>query len=156
MQFIYLTGFIVAFIVANKYYIPLSTKLTLWIPYPNTGSNDFLQTLFQASNMEDVFYRAIAFIIIFVVVKIIWQIIGSMIDFVASLPILKQLNTWAGALLGFVETYLLLFLLLFISVLIPVDGIQSFISESSIAAWMIENTPYFSEKVKNLWVEYNA
>lgn len=88
--------------------------------------------------------------------KIVWQIIGSMIDFVASIPILKQLNTWAGAVLGFVETYLLLFLLLFISILIPVDFIQAQLNESSVAAWMIENTPYFSEKIKDLWFDYMA
>lgn len=156
MQFIYLTGFIVAFIVANKYYIPLSTKLTLWIPYPNTGENKLLQSLFETANIEDVFYRAIAFIIIFVAVKIIWQILGSMIDFVASLPLLKQLNTWAGAVLGLIETYLLLFLLIFISVLVPIEFIQNLVNDSSFAQWMLENTPYFSEKIKDLWFNYKA
>jgi len=156
MQFIYLTGFIIAFVVAKKYYIPLSTKIKLWIPYSNTGENSFLETLFNVTNLEDVFYRAIAFIIIFVSVKIIWQILGSMIDFVASLPILKQLNTWAGAVLGFIETYLLLLLLIFISILIPVDFIQNLVSDSSFAAWMLENTPYFSGKINDLWFEYQA
>ncbi|MDU1844223.1 MULTISPECIES: CvpA family protein [Bacillaceae] len=156
MQVIHLTGFIVAFIVANKYYIPLSQKLTLWIPYPNAGESSFLHSLIQTANIEEVFYRGFSFIVIFFVVKIIWQILGSMIDFVASIPILKQLNTWAGAVLGFVETYLLLFLLLYISILIPVGFMQTQLNESSVAAWMIENTPYFSEKIKDLWFDYMA
>ncbi|MER2061027.1 MAG: CvpA family protein, partial [Niallia sp.] len=78
------------------------------------------------------------------------------IDFVASIPVLKQLNTWAGAVLGFIETYLLLFLLLYIFILIPINFMQVQLNESSVAAWMIENTPYFSEKIKDLWFDYIA
>lgn len=154
LQVIHLTGFIIAFIVANKYYIPFSTKLTLWIPYPNIGENSTIKTLFSNADLEDVFYRAIAFILIFFAVKIIWGIIGSMLDFVASLPILSQLNTWAGAILGFIEVYLLIFILLYISALLPLEFIQNHVTKSSIATGIIENTPYFSEKIKALWFNY--
>ncbi|MFT8321373.1 MAG: CvpA family protein [Bacillus sp. (in: firmicutes)] len=156
LQMVHLTGFIVAFIVANKYYIPLSTKLTLWVPYPNVGENSLVTTLFGNANLEDVFYRAIAFVLIFFAVKIVWQIIGSMIDFVASLPVLKQLNTWAGAILGFIEVYLVLFILLYIAALLPIEMIQNNLNKSSIAAGIIENTPYFSGKIKALWFDYMA
>lgn len=154
LQIIHLTGFIVAFIVANKYYVPFSSKLTLWIPYPNLGENNTIKTLFSNADLEEVFYRAIAFVLIFFAVKIVWQIIGSMLDFVASLPILSQLNTWAGAILGFVEVYLLIFILLYISALIPMEIIQHHVTNSSLAAGIIENTPYFSEKIKALWFNY--
>jgi len=156
LQIIHLTGFIVAFIVANKYYIALSTKLNLWIPYTNTSENSFVQGLFGSTNLEEVFYRAVAFAVIFFAVKIIWQIIGSMVDFVASLPVLKQLNTWAGAILGFVETYLVLFILLYIAALLPAEFIQTHLNNSVVAAGIIENTPYFSEKIKEIWFEYVA
>ena len=52
-------------------------------------------------NLEDAYYRAIAFVVIFFAVKIILQIIGSMLDFIAQIPVLKQLNVWAGGILGF-------------------------------------------------------
>ncbi|MGP7816749.1 CvpA family protein [Niallia sp. 01092] len=156
LQIVHLTGFIAAFIVANKYYIPLSEKLTLWVPYPNVGENSFITTLFSNANVEDVFYRAIAFVLIFFAVKIVWQIIGSMIDFVASLPVLKQLNTWAGAILGFIEVYLVIFILLYIAALMPIEFIENNLNKSIIAAGIIENTPYFSEKIKTLWFDYMA
>lgn len=156
MQIVHLTGFVVAFIVANKYYIPLSEKITLWVPYTNTSENSFLATIIDNANIEEVFYRAIAFALIFFAVKIIWQLIGSMIDFVASLPILKQLNTWAGAILGIVEIYLVLFILLYIAALLPIASIQDQLNTSSIAAGIIENTPYFSQKIQELWFDYMA
>ncbi|WP_445489554.1 CvpA family protein [Niallia sp. 03133] len=156
LQVVHLTGFIAAFIVANKYYIPFSTKLTLWVPYPNLGENSFITTLFSNANLEDVFYRAIAFALIFFAVKIVWQILGSMIDFVASLPVLSQLNTWAGAIFGLIESYLVLFILLYIAALMPIDFIQDHLNKSTIAAGIIENTPYFSGKIKELWFDYMA
>lgn len=151
MQIVHLTGFVVAFIVANKYYIPLSEKITLWVPYTNTSENSFIATIIDNANIEEVFYRAIAFAFIFFAVKFIWQLIGSMIDFIASLPILKQLNTWAGAILGIVEIYLVLFILLYIAALMPIASIQDQLNNSSIAAGIIENTPYLSQKIKELW-----
>ncbi|MBP3039741.1 CvpA family protein [Bacillaceae bacterium Marseille-Q3522] len=153
LQIIHLTGFIIAFIVAKVYYAELASKLTLWIPYPNIG-DETVKTFFQNGNLEDAYYRAIAFVIIFVAVKIVLHIIGSMLDFVANLPILKQLNVWAGGILGFLEIYLLLFIVLYIAALIPLEAIQNGINNSGMAKMMIEHTPVLSEQIKNLWLEY--
>ena len=84
LQLIHLTGFIIAFIVAYLYYDQLAPKLTLWIPYPILRSNSTLAFLFDNVNLEDAYYRAIAFVVIFFAVKILLQIIGSMLDFVAK------------------------------------------------------------------------
>ena len=121
MQLIHLTGFIIAYIVANIYYDDLAPKLTLWIPYPNFGENSTLKLLTNSSDMEAAFYRAIAFVIIFFAVKILLQIIGTMLNFIAHLPILRQLNVWAGGILGFCEVYLIVFILLYIAAVIPIE-----------------------------------
>jgi uncharacterized membrane protein required for colicin V production len=44
-----------------------------------------------------------------------------------------------------------LFIVLYILALTPVASIQSWINDSSIALGMLENTPYLSEKLKDLW-----
>lgn len=100
LQFIHLTGFIIAFIVATLYYKDLAPKLTLWIPYPNLSTDAPLHFIFDNENMEFAYYRAISFAVIFFLVKIFLQIIGAMLDFMAHIPVLKQLNIWAGGLLG--------------------------------------------------------
>src|SRR5437762_2890435 len=81
LQIFHLIGFIIAYIVANLYYKELADKLILWIPYPSFADNLTLKILTNSSNMEAAFYRAIAFAIIFFAVKILVQIIGSMLDF---------------------------------------------------------------------------
>ena len=81
LQIIHLTGFIIAFIIAYLYYDQLAPKLTLWVPFPNFSSDSALSLVMENVNLEDAYYRAIAFVVIFFAVKIILQIIGSMLGF---------------------------------------------------------------------------
>ncbi|WP_342432526.1 CvpA family protein [Neobacillus sp. FSL H8-0543] len=156
LQLVHLTGFIIAYIVANLYYEELAPKLLLWIPYPNLGTSSPLKLLTNSSNMEDAFYRAIAFVIIFFAVKILLQIIGSMLDFIAHLPILKQLNVWAGGILGFLEVYLIVFILLYIGALVPMEVIQNPLDHSVMANLIINHTPILSQQINSIWIEYSA
>jgi uncharacterized membrane protein required for colicin V production len=156
LQLVHLSGFIIAYIVANVYYDQLAPKLTLWIPYPSFGNSAPLKLFAGSSNMEDSFYRAISFVIIFFAVKVLLQIIGNMLDFVAHLPILRQLNVWAGGLLGFCEVYLILFILLYIAALIPMEVIQNPLQNSILASEIVKHTPILSQQIKHLWIEYVA
>jgi uncharacterized membrane protein required for colicin V production len=152
LQAIHMTGFIIAIIIAYIYYDQIAPKLTLWIPYPNFGSGN-MQMLFDNPNIEDAYYRAIAFVAIFFAVRILLQIIGTMFDFVANLPVLKTLNVWAGGILGIVEVYLSLFILLYIVALLPIEMIQGPLNDSVIASGIIKHTPIFSEQLKQWWFE---
>lgn len=154
LQVIHLTGFIIAYIVAILYYDELAAKILLWIPYPNFGDDTIIQSFFNSENLEMAYYRAIAFVGIFVAVKILLQIIGSMLDFVANLPILKSLNIWAGAILGFIEVYLILFIILYIAFLIPIEQLQNILANSGLAKGIVEHTPFFSSRIYELWIEY--
>src|SRR5699024_1210895 len=108
-------------------------------------------TFLHALPIESCFYNAILFALIFFITKIVLQIIASMLDFVASIPVISWFNSIFGAVLGFVEVYLILFIVLFIIILVPFPTTQEWINDSSIALFMIENTPYLSNKVESLW-----
>lgn len=153
LQLIHITDFFIAYIVAYLYYTQLAEKLTLWIPYPKFGDNTMLKILTQSPNMETAFYRAIAFVIIFLAVKILLQIIGSMLDFIAQLPILRMLNIWAGGILGFLEVYLVIFILLYIVALLPIESFQTALDHSSIAKAIVNDTPVLSGQIKSWWME---
>jgi len=154
LQLIHMTGFIVAFIVAAMNYNELAGKLVLWVPFPSMGDSSSLTMLFNHLDIENAYYNAIAFLIIFFAVKIIWQIIGSMLDFIAQFPILNLLNRWGGGILGLLETYLIMFILLYLAALLPIQIVQEQIQGSVMAKSIITNTPFFSEKVKDLWFHY--
>lgn len=152
LQLIHITGFVIAFIVAYMYFKDLAPHLKLWIPYPAFDENNSIAMLLNGLDLEDAYYRAIAFAIIFFAVKIILHIIGSALDFVARIPIIKQLNIWAGGVLGFLEVYLIVFIILYIAALLPIESIQNALDHSFIAKGMINNTPIFSKQIENWWM----
>lgn len=151
LQLFHLLGFFIAFFVARKYYDQLAPKLALWIPYPDlTGESGwavFLQTL----PLENAFYHAISFVVIFFATKIALQIITTMLDFIAAIPVLRSVNKILGAALGFAEVYLIMFIILFIAALLPIERVQAIIGDSKVALYMIEHTPFLSEKLHTLW-----
>lgn len=150
LQLVHLTGFIVSFLVAYFYFGELAPHLKLWIPYPSlsdSSSNIVLSML----NVEDIYYRGIAFAILFFGTKLAMQILGSMLDFLADLPLLRTVNRWAGGALGFIEIYLVVFLFLFIAAIVPIDSLQTALHKSFIAQGMVKHTPFFSDKIQQLW-----
>ncbi|GIN86824.1 membrane protein [Heyndrickxia sporothermodurans] len=153
LQLIHITGFIIAFIVAYMYFKDLAPHLKLWIPYPAFDENKSIKMLLDGLNLEEAYYRAIAFAILFFAVKIILHIIGTSLDFVARIPVLKQLNIWAGGILGFLEVYLIVFIVLYFGALLPIESIQDTLDQSSIAKGIIKNTPILSNQIENWWIK---
>lgn len=151
LQSVHLFGFIISFIIAVLNYDKLSPHLSLWIPYPELSGDSTWALFLQALPLETGFYNGIAFVLIFFISKILLQIIAAMLDFIAELPLLNSANSILGAVLGFIEVYLIVFVLLYISALIPLEIIQTNLEHSTIAQGIIEKTPYLSGKIKDLW-----
>ncbi|MCA1021847.1 CvpA family protein [Halobacillus litoralis] len=156
LQLFHLIGFIVAFVAAVIYYDDFSPKLTLWVPYPELPADASWAVFLDNLPLEQAFYNAVAFAILFFGVKIVLHIIASMLDFVSELPILNSLNTLLGGILGFVENYVILFVVLYIAALVPVAGVQSALDGSLLAQLIIEHTPVLSNQLENLWIEHVA
>ncbi|HET7579042.1 MAG TPA: CvpA family protein [Bacillales bacterium] len=151
-EVVHLTGFIVAFAVAYMYFDDIAPRLRLWIPYPATHGTSNLTFLTGALDLQDAYYRAIAFAILFFGTKILLHIVGSMLDFLADLPLLRTANRWLGGAFGFIEVYLIIFLFLYIAALVPVDVVQQSVAHSFLAQAIVHDTPVFSEKIKDLWL----
>lgn len=151
LQVFHLIGFIASFFVAVKYYSQLAAKLSLWIPYPELSNDGGWAVFLKSLPLENAFYNAVSFALIFFSVKVILQIIASMLDFVAELPLISIINRLFGSILGFLEIYLILFIVLFILALTPLSKIQAWIFDSSVAIFMIEKTPILSKMMMELW-----
>lgn len=154
VQLIHMTGFIIALIVAYLYYKPLAEKFVLWIPYPAVDANSMLTFAIESLDLDQTFYQLIAFAIIFFAVKFALQLVASMFDFLKFLPVLGWLSKFAGAFLGFIEFYFILFVILYIIALLPLGTLQNLIDGSIFAGLMLEHTPILSETVKNWWYIY--
>lgn len=151
LQVLHLTGYIISFIIAAIYYDDLAEKISLFIPYADLSADGAWAVFMANMPLEDAFYNAVSFLIIFIIAKVVLQIIATMLDFVARLPMLKWVNSLFGAILGFIEVYLIAFILLYVIALVPLTRIQTIIDGSSLAKWMIEKTPFLSQKIESLW-----
>lgn len=151
LQMMHIIGFIVSFIIAIIFYKKLAGHLALWIPYPELSDENVWAVFLNSMPVENAFYNAVAFALIFFVVKVICQIIASMLDFVGNLPILRHVNAWLGGVFGFLEVYVITFLLLFILALVPMEAIQLKIKGSFMAKLIIEHTPILSKMMESLW-----
>ena len=154
VQLIHMTGFIIALVVAYTYYKPLAEKFVLWIPFPAVTAGSKLTIAVESLDLDQTFYRIIAFALIFIAVKFVLQLIASMFDFLKYLPILGFISNMVGAVLGFIEFYFILFVLLFVLALLPIDMLQNLISKSILTGWMLDHTPILSETVKKWWYIY--
>lgn len=154
VQLIHMTGFIIALVVAYSYYKPLADKFVLWIPYPGVTADTKLSFVVGQLDLDETFYRLLAFVLIFIIVKFALQLIASMFDFLKYLPVLGFIARLTGALFGFIEFYILIFLVLYLGYLLPIEFIQKLIGNSILAGAMFEHTPFLSETVKNWWYIY--
>lgn len=151
LQLIQLVGFFVAIIVARLYYEKLASHLSLWIPYPELTNDSAWALFLNSMPLENAFYNAISFALIFIVTRIVLQIIGYMLDFVAKFPILRTINKLLGAILGFIEIYILTFFALFVLALLPVATIQEKLADSFLVKLIVKHTPILSSLMENLW-----
>ncbi|KGR83303.1 CvpA family protein [Lysinibacillus odysseyi] len=155
VQAIHMFGFLLAVIVALIYYKPLAQKFLLWIPYPGFAESATSTLALTGIDADRTFYRVIAFALIFFVVKILLQILGSMLDFLKYLPVLGSINRLLGAVLGFVEVYFLLFIILYVVALLPLESIQARLDGSIITGLMLEHSPFISSMFQKWWYIYS-
>lgn len=154
VQLIHMTGFIIALVVAYTYYKTLAEKFVLWVPYPGVTADSKLSFVVGELDLDETFYRILAFVLIFIIVKFVLQLVASMFDFLTYLPVLGFVARLTGALFGFIEFYILIFLVLYVGYLLPIEFIQKTIGNSILAGTMFEHTPFLSETVKNWWYIY--
>ena len=156
VQLIHMTGFIIALVVAYTYYKELAEKFVLWIPYPGVSDGSSLTFVVGELNLDETFYRLLAFVLIFIVVKFVLQLVASMFDFLKYLPVLGFIARITGAVFGFIEFYIIIFFVLSIFVMLPVEFIQNMVNKSIMTGLMFEHTPLLSEAVKNWWFIYKS
>ncbi|ARK31667.1 CvpA family protein [Halalkalibacter krulwichiae] len=152
LQVIHLISFVVAILVAYTYFGELATYIRLWVPYPQFSSDSTVGMIINTFNAESVYYSGIAFAILFFGTKIVLHLLGSMLDFLAHLPILRSINQLFGGILCFIEAYLIIFVLLFVAALLPIDLVQNAMQGSIVVQVMLNHTPFLSEWLKQLWV----
>lgn len=154
-QIFQLTGFVVSFFVAYLFFDSLAVLLPQWIPYPSLENQEW-SLLLDTLQAEMVYYRSIAFATLFFGTKLLWNIVGSMLDLLTDLPILRTLNGWLGGILGLVEVYVIIFFALSLLAVLPMENVQIAVRQSMIAESIVKQTPILSQKLQHLLLQHIA
>lgn len=154
LQLVHIMGYIVSFFFAKEYYLVVADYLEMLVPYPQPGIGE--EMLFyneiQILNLDVAFYNAISFLLLLAVGWLITRILGSMLNSLTYIPVVREVNAIGGGVGGFVMQYAGIFFLLTFLSLIPLDYIQNLLMESQLAQWIIMHTPYLSRTIFDWWL----
>lgn len=138
-----LLGFLLSLYIAYHYYEQTAITLKKLFPIDITSS--------QIVNVEQFIYEIVAFALLFIGTRLVISFLGSLLNGVFQLPLLKQVNALLGAILGLVEVYLFSVLALFIALIVPIETLHTLLHSSKLAYFIVQNTPFVSEQLMELW-----
>ncbi len=115
-----------------------------WIPeFLSHGGNDAINTV--SVYMTRFLLNGIAFLVVFLVIKILLMTAGKLLDLFSKLPVLGIINRLAGLVLGILEGGLILCIILAAIALInPLrenSAVQQSMEQSAIVQTVYENNP---------------
>lgn len=135
--------------VAQRFYLQISQRLELFIPFPKTQAYD-LNYAFQFDNLQQRFDHIIAFLIVATITKIICYGVIVVFDKVIQYRGLNLISRFIGMLMGIISSIIICTTLLYSAALYPLEFIQQQLSSSIIAEYMLLHTPYVSTSVLNI------
>lgn len=153
-QIVNLIGLIVSIVIAALGYKALADKFVLLVPYPTISDATSMKFGIAGADLVQTFYNILAFVLIFFIIKFMFKLIASLFNFVQYIPVLGAFNRFLGGILGFVQVYIMLFFVLYIVALIPVDRVQQFVDNSILTNLILKYTPLISTMFQHLWFVY--
>ncbi|GAA0374701.1 CvpA family protein [Bacillus horti] len=151
-QAIHMVGFIVAIIVAFLFNGTVAEMLQGVIPYP-FSEPEGAASLLLILDLERMFYKALAFALLFFGTKLVLSLIGHLLTAVASLPGLNLINRWLGGTLGVLQIFVLMFIVVHVLFFIPWETGHQWLASSSIAQWMTDQTSIVPDQIMDIWNE---
>ena len=154
VQSIHLVGVIAALIVAGAFYRPLAKSFEMLIPYPGVSGGMALIIPTEGMDIDRTFYRIFAYVLIFIVAKVVIQVIASAFNKYAYLPLFKNWNRIIGALLAMIEVYIVLYMVLNVLAMLPLQSMIDRLDGSLFVSFIVNHSPIFSMIFENMWYLY--
>lgn len=146
----------ISFILASRFSQPLTYYLNLWVPYPavNMSSNFALYTGPEVVNLDQSFYEALAFLIMFLVLWLIYRLIVRFLKIDPLMEVYPLWNRMGGGLVNLIIAYVICFFFLFILSTLPVENLQEMIANSSLTQLILKHSPFLSQFAQTRWLSF--
>lgn len=154
MQAIQLLGYIITFILATKFYEPLSRYVEMVIPFPSIqqSSNLVFYNEAQSFLVDQAFYRAITFLVIWLIGWLVTKFLAVFFTRITYYEILSHVNHIGGGLVNVLITFVMIYIFLFILSLIPMEFIQQQFVDNPVAYRIVSDTPLLSNWAMETWL----
>ncbi|MCI1902639.1 MAG: CvpA family protein [Enterococcaceae bacterium] len=154
LEAFYLFGYALTFLIAKLQYAKVGPKFELLIPYPSvtTDSNLVFFSHEISLKLDQAFYAAFAFMLILFIGWLLIHFVGIFADALRFTPIPQTTDWIGGGVIAFINTYLVIFMVLWILSLVPLDSTQNIFRHSGLARLITQDTPHFSKEIYRLWI----
>ena len=151
MQLFYVGTMIIGLIVSMLFSTRLAYLFPSLIPIPADVTAG-LEGVYAGLNIPTAYYRIVSFVVLFIVIRLIIQIIASALGVIRKLPLIKTTDRLLGGIFGFVEVYLLIFVFLYFVTVLPLTEWKiAIFTNSTIPKFILENTPILSQQLIDLF-----
>ncbi len=142
LQAMNLLGYVVALVVAFRFATDAAPFIGRIVPFsgPDMADGSLLSGLFDG---QSVLYTIIAFLLLFILTKVFMSILARILHGIAKLPGLNLINRLLGGGLGLVQVALFSFITIHVLKFLPWETGQMWVEQSSIALWLLEQSPLF-------------
>lgn len=143
LQAFSLVGAIFALLVAFRFAGDFSKVLMEFFPLPEEVGGGWIGLL----PIEGIIYRAFAFLLLFVGVKIIVSILARLFTRLIDFPVLSHLNRLGGIAFSLIQVFLVLFIGVHLLNFLPWDKGREAIRESFVSQSVLKLTPDLTDTI---------
>ncbi|MGF3065994.1 CvpA family protein [Facklamia sp. P12945] len=149
MQIVRLLGYIITYIIATQYFDVLSKWVEMIIPFPavQPDSQLALYTEAQTFLLDQTFYKLITFLIIWLIGWLLTNVLSILFTKVTYYSVLNISNRLIGGVLNFAVVYFIVFMVLYLLSLIPIEFIQQQFVNNPLIFRMVDSTPILTDFV---------
>jgi len=140
-QLISIAGLLIAYLVAVTFYDDIAPALRAMLPFSTNETYRQYDAIVQGLQLDKYIYNALAFALLFFIVKFGLTIVGYVLNFIAKAPGLNMLNKWCGALLALAEVTILIIIAVHVLNAWPSANVQGWVKNSRIAPYVLEQAP---------------
>lgn len=146
---LHLSSTLFALWLSSTLYNSVATRLDLFIPFPITHAYHMTYT-FHYDEIETRFNHIIAFVIIFILTKVICYCVIVSFDYVLKQLTITQYSRYGGIALSFISSCIFSVIFLYCISLYPLDIFRSQLSNSLIARHFVNHIPLLSQFINEL------
>lgn len=144
MTLLSVAGYVIVFLLAIFLAKPMGTALATMMP-----------ALWKNSIFSGMFYNVLAFWIIAIVGSIIYRFLARTVNGITKLPLISQVNAFAGATLSTILMYVVIFFALLLMAAWPSQNVRATVQQSTVAEWILKKTPVISQQIMNNYNDQN-